>query len=57
MKKSKCSTCGYRWRKDRTGEYRCQYILIEKKRRPCKAGENCTAYKKSLVPFELDAYD
>lgn len=48
---SKCDTCGYRWMNGTKSFTACQYILIEKKRRLCKGGDDCTAYRYSRKPF------
>ena len=35
-----CKGCVYRGKT--SGDTTCEYILIEKKRRPCKPGDGCT---------------
>ena len=43
--KKKCKQCIYRYRGTAGHDVWCQYILVEKKRRPCPASE-CTVFVK-----------
>ena len=43
--KKRCKQCVYRYRGTGGADCYCQYILVEKKRRPCPAN-NCTVFVK-----------